>query len=118
MVEQKGTRFLLIGLLPLSFFLAQAIHYWRVGGAGNLLWMCNIGNLLLAIGFFLSHLELIRAAAIWTIPGFGIWFQYVLLGNGNFFSSTLAHVGGIIVGLIVLRRVGMVRLAGLVSSFW
>ena len=45
-------RFRLLGLLPLVFFLAQTIHYRRVGGMGNLLWMCNLGNLLLAIGLF------------------------------------------------------------------
>ena len=118
MGQRLSFRFRLIGLLPLTFFLAQALHYWRNGGAGNLLWMCNIGNLLLAIGLFLSHQELIRAAAIWTIPGFGIWFQYVLLANGNFFSSTLAHVGGIIVGLIVLSRVRMDRIAWLYAFIW
>ena len=70
-------RFRVIGLLPLTFFLAQAIHYWRVGGMGNLLWMCNVGNLLLAIGLFFNHRELIRAAAIWTIPGLLLWVRSV-----------------------------------------
>jgi len=110
--------FRLIGLLPLIFFLAQAIHYWRFGGMGNLLWMCNIGNLLMALGLLLSHRELIRAAAIWTIPGLWIWFQYVYLVNGNFLSSTLAHVGGIIVGMFVLSRVRMDRIAWLYAFVW
>ncbi|MFS8084821.1 MAG: hypothetical protein ACMG6H_04270 [Acidobacteriota bacterium] len=118
MSQRLSIRFRLIGLLPLTFFLAQAIHYWRYRGAGNLLWMCNVGNLLLAIGLFLGYRELIRAAAIWTIPGFGIWFQYVLLANGYFFSSALAHVGGIIVGLIVLSRVRMDRIAWLYAFIW
>src|SRR5437870_9880628 len=99
----------LLGLLPLAFFIGQVIHYWRYGGAGNLLWMCNVGNLLLAIGLFLDHRELIRAAAIWTIPGLVVWIQYVLLAYGFLFSSTLAHVGGIAIALIALRRVGMDR---------
>lgn len=113
-----GMRFRLIGLLPLSFFLAQAIHYWRVGGAGNLLWMCNIGNLLLAVGLFLNHRELIRAAAIWTIPGLGIWIRYVLFEYDLVVSSALAHVGGIIVALIVLRRVRMDRIAWVYALVW
>ena len=65
----------LLGLLPLAFFFGQVIHYWRFGGLGNLLWMCNVGNLLLAIGLFLDHRELIRAAAIWTIPGLVVGFN-------------------------------------------
>ena len=108
----------LLGFLPLAFFIAQVIHYWRFGGLGNLLWMCNVGNLLLAIGLFLDHRELIRAAAIWTIPGLVVWVRYVLLDYGFLFSSTLAHVGGIIVGLIALRRVGMDRTAWLYAFAW
>ncbi len=118
MAGQLDMRFRVIGLLPLTFFLTQAIHYWRVGGMGNLLWMCNVGNLLLAVGLFLNHRELIRAAAIWTIPGLGIWARYVLLEYDFVISSALAHVGGIIVGLIVLRRVRMDRTAWFYAFVW
>lgn len=112
------TRFRLMGLLPLTFFLVQAIHYWRFGGLGHLLWMCNIGNVLLGIGLLLGHRELIRAAAIWTIPGLGVWIYYVLLASGFYFATTLAHVGGITVGLIALRRVGMDRFAWIYAFAW
>jgi hypothetical protein len=118
MAEHMSTRFRLMGLLPLSFFLAQAIHYWRVGGVGNLLWMCNIGNLLLAAGLFLNYRELIRAAAIWTIPGLLIWIRYVLFEYDFVFSSALAHVGGIVVALIVLPRVRMDRIAWVYAFVW
>lgn len=111
-------RFRLIGLLPLTFFLAQVVHYWRFGGLSHLAWMCNVGNLLLAIGLFIDHRELIRAAAIWTIPGLGIWFWYVWLSGSTALSSTLAHVGGIIVALYVLRRVRMDRVAWLYALIW
>ncbi len=117
-VRPTNYSYRLLGFLPLAFFIAQVIHYWRFGGLGNLLWMCNVGNLLLAIGLFLDHRELIRAAAIWTIPGLVVWVRYVLLDYGFLFSSTLAHVGGIIVGLIALRRVGMDRTAWLYASAW
>jgi len=111
-------RFRLLGFLPLILFLAQVEHYARFGGLGNLAWMCNVGNLLLAIGLFLNHKELIRAAAIWTIPGLGIWFWFVWLNGSTPWSSTLAHVGGIIVGMIVLRRVRMDRIAWLYALAW
>src|SRR5437879_1396551 len=101
-------RFRLLGVLPLVFFLIQAIHYWRYGGLGNLLWMCNAGNVLLGIGLLLGHREAIRAAAIWTIPGFIIWIKYVLLASGGFyFSTTQAHVCGIIIVMIAVRRIVM-----------
>lgn len=109
-------RFRLTGLLPLAFFVAQVVHYWRFGGLGNLAWMCNVGNLLLAIGLFLNHKELIRASAIWTIPGLAVWYLYVWLPGGP--SSALAHIGGIIVGMFVLRRVRMDRIAWLYAFAW
>ncbi|HJZ83022.1 MAG TPA: hypothetical protein VKD91_21825 [Pyrinomonadaceae bacterium] len=114
----SSLQFRLLGFLPLVFFAAQVVHYGRFGGLGNLLWMCNVGNLLLAIGMFLDHRELIRTAAIWTIPGLGIWFWYVWLSGSTAFSSTLAHVGGIIVGVLVLRRVRMDHLAWLYAFGW
>jgi hypothetical protein len=114
-------RFRLLGFLPVIFFLAQATHYWRVGGLGNLLWMCNVGSLVLAIGLFFARRELIRAAAIWTIPGLGLWIRYVLYATFDYemvFSSILVHIGGIVIGLIVLRRVRMDRIAWAYAFAW
>jgi len=116
--ELSNRQFRLVGLLPLIFFLAQTVHYYRYGGLGHLAWMCNIGNLLLAIGLFLNHRELIRACAIWTVPGLGIWFWYVWLSGSTGFSSTLAHVGGLIVAIFVIRRVRMDRIAWLYAFVW
>ena len=118
MLASSDKRFRLIGFLPLAFFVAQLVHYWRFGGLGNLAWMCNVGNLLLAIGLFLNHKELIRASAIWTVPGLGIWFWYVWLTGSTGFSSTLAHVGGVIVGMFVLSRVRMDHIAWLYAFAW
>jgi len=103
------TKLRLLGLLPLVFFLSQVVHYWPVHELGNLLWMCNIGNLLLALGLFLEKPQLVRVAAIWTIPGLVIWFLYVVLVWTVFLSSTLAHVGGLIVAIVALSRYGMDR---------
>jgi hypothetical protein len=118
MEDRLGTRYRLLGVLPLIFFLVQTIHYWRFGGLGNLLWMCNAGNVLLGVGLLIGHREMIRAAAIWTIPGLGIWIKYVLLASGFYFSTTLAHLGGITVALIALRRVRMDRVAWLYAFGW
>ena len=108
--------FRLLGFLPLFFFFAQAIHYWRINELGHMLWICNIGNLILAIALFINHATLIRIVALWTIPGLIVWFVYVVLSWGVFLSSTLAHVGGLIVAMIALRRVGMDR-NGWIYSF-
>ena len=67
-----------LGILPLAFFTAQAIHYWHINQLGHMLWMCNIGNLLLAIGLFFEQAILIRVAVIWMVPGVLVWFVYVV----------------------------------------
>jgi hypothetical protein len=111
-------RLRLLGLLPLLFFFAQAAHYWQTNELGHMLWMCNIGNLLLAIGLFFNQTLLIRVAVIWLIPGLVVWFFYVALAWGLVLSSTLAHVGGILVGLIAIKKVRMDRRAWLYALVW
>jgi hypothetical protein len=120
-----------MGILPLAFFSAQAIHYWHINQLGHMLWMCNIGNLLLAVGLFLEEAILIRVAVMWMVPGLVVWGLYVvptwgmlLTGKLSFgqlfgvFSSTLAHVGGFSVGMVVLRKVGMDGRAWFYAYIW
>lgn len=111
MLLSPRTRMRLLGLLPLTFFLAQGVHYWRIDQLGHMLWMCNIGNLLLAMGLFLEKPLVVRLAAIWMIPGLLVWFIYVVLAWGVFLTSTLAHVGGLIVAMFALRSYRMDRTA-------
>ena len=120
--EKRATnsdlRFRALGLLPLLFFIAQGIHYWRTNELGHMLWMCNIGNLLLALGLFLNRPAIIRVAAIWTIPGLVMWLLFVVRQWGVVPASVLAHVGGLIVGLVALRRVGVDRFAWVYALGW
>jgi len=93
--------------------------------------MCNIGNLLLAMGLFLEAAILIRVAVIWMLPGLVVWFLYVvptwgMLLSGRFsfgqlfgvLSSTLAHVGGFSVAIAVLRKVRMDASAWFYAYIW
>ena len=112
------TRMRLLGLLPLLFFLAQGVHYYRISQLGHMLWMCNIGNLVLALGLFFEKPLLVRVAAIWTVPGLIIWFLYVVLAWGVFFTSTLAHVGGIAVAAFALRTYRMDRHSWVYAFGW
>lgn len=108
----------LLGVLPLIFFLAQAVHYWRINELGHMLWMCNIGNLLLALGLFFDKPAVVRLSAIWMVPGLVVWFIYVVLAWGVFLTSTLAHVGGLAVSLIALQRYRMDRSAWRYAFGW
>ncbi len=117
-IKLTDSQFRALGFLPLAFFFAQGVHYWRIGELGHMLWMCNIGNLILAAGLFLNHALLIRVAVIWMVPGLLVWLVYVLLPWGAFVSSTLAHLGGLSVGIVAIRRVGMDRMAWVYAYLW
>jgi hypothetical protein len=125
------SQFRLLGILPLAFFLAQAIHYWQINQLGHMLWMCNIGNLLLALGLFFEQAILVRVAVMWMVPGLLVWFAYVvptwgMLLTGRFsftellgvVSSTLAHVGGFTVGMVAVRKTKMDSRAWVYAFLW
>jgi hypothetical protein len=121
----------LLGLLPLIFFLAQATHYWDINELGNMFWMCNIGNLVLAIGMFLERPLLVRISVMWMVPGLIVWCIYVVPTWGMFLTgqftwrqlfavmaSSGAHVGGLTIGLVALRRIGMDKHVWLYAFGW
>jgi hypothetical protein len=124
--ERLSLKFRLLGILPFSFFLAQGAHYFLIHQLGHMFWMCNIGNLLLAIGLFLDRPVLIRVAGIWSITGLFVWgrfilpqwFHYATLDWGAVVSGTLAHVGGVIVGFLSLHRVRVDKSAWVYSFVW
>ena len=129
--QLSDKQFRLLGLLPLLFFFAQAIHYWQINQLGHMFWMCNIGNLLLALGILFEQALLIRVAVIWSLPGVVVWCLYVvptwgILITGKMsatevygvVSSTLAHLGGMSVGILVLRKIRMDGSAWLYAFLW
>jgi hypothetical protein len=111
-------RFRLLGLLPLVFFILHANYYREVGGLAHMLWMCNIGNLMLAVGLFLAWPVLIRVAVIWLLPGLPIWLWFVVRPGWWILTSFFAHAGGLIVGLIAIQKVRASRWMWLEALIW
>jgi hypothetical protein len=112
------SRFRLLGLLPLLFFILHANYYLHAGGLSHLLWMCNIGNVLLAFGLLLGRPALIRIAVVWLLPGLPIWLWFVVRPGWWILTSFFAHAGGLIVGLIALQRVRASRWTWLQAFVW
>jgi len=80
--------------------------------------MCNIGNLVLAIGLFLGRPVIIRLAVFWLIPGLPLWIWYMVLRGGWLLTSTFTHVGGLVVGLFALSKIRADRRAWLYAFAW
>lgn len=104
-------RLRLLGIVPLMFFTAHLLFYATDPfyasnhGVENMLWMCNVGNLVLGIGLLIGSPRVIRLAVIWLIPGLPLWVFDAIQRGGLLFTSFLTHIGGLAVGLIVMRRV-------------
>ena len=117
-MPRPTNRLRLLGLLPLCFFIAHALYYWRRGEPDHILWMCNIGNLLLAAGLLLNRPALVRVAAVWLIPGLFVWYWFVVRAWGLVLTSTLAHLGGLAVGMFALAHVRIARKTWLYALAW
>jgi len=107
-----------LGFLPLLFFLLHANYYRHAGGLSNMLWMCNISDLVLAAGLFFGSPVLIRLAAIWLLPGFPIWLWFVVRPGWWILTSFFAHAGGLIVAVISMYKVRASRWMWLHAFVW
>lgn len=94
-----------IGILPLGFFIAHLSTHLAQGTPENMLWLCNLSNLVLAAGIFFRLPLLIRISVLWLIPGIPLWLLDMARTGYNPPSTFISHVGGVAVGLFALSRV-------------
>jgi hypothetical protein len=117
-------RLRLLGIAPLMFFTAHLLFYVSdpfyasTRGVENMLWMCNVGNLVLAVGLLFGLPRVIRLAVIWLVPGLPLWVFDAVLRGGLLFTSFLTHIGGLAVGLIAMRRVRADKWTWLYGFAW
>jgi hypothetical protein len=116
--ERIALRYRLLGIFPLLFFTAHLLFYWANGGLDNMLWMCNVGNLLLAVGLLAGVKWMVRMATVWLIPGLPLWLFEVVRNGGWLFTSFLTHIGGLIVALVVMRSVRAGKWSWLHALVW
>jgi hypothetical protein len=100
-------RFRLLGLLPLGFFIARGIQYFVVAKTPEqMLWSCHVSNLMLAVGLFMGNPFLIRIAVFWQILGLPPWIADMVWSKIITVVSIFSHLGGVIVAIIAIRKVG------------
>ena len=106
----QTSRFRLLGLLPLCFFIARAIEYVAIAKTPEqMLWSCHVSNLMLAVGMFLGNPLLIRVAVFWQILGLPPWIMDAVVSGMIKTVSIFSHLGGSIVAIIAIRQVGAKR---------
>lgn len=103
---QPTLRFRLLGILPLTFFLARVIEYVVVAKTPEqILWSCHISNLLLAIGMFWAKPWLIRVAVFWLILGVPPWVIDMVVSRLVTPVSIFSHLGGGVMAIVAIKRV-------------
>lgn len=95
----------LLGFIPLAFFAARLIYFSSHGGTSQILWMCHISNLVLAIGLLLNWPVLVGVSAYWLILAIPFWIVDVIGFGLEGLTSLATHAGGTIIALLALARI-------------
>lgn len=95
------------GALAVCFYAVHAAQYVVRRQAENALWVCHLGALLVGIGMIARQGVLSAIGTSWLIVGLPLWI-YDLKAGGEFVpTSVLTHGGGLLLGLLGARRLGV-----------
>lgn len=79
------------------------------GEAPDLLWLCNVAPLVLALGCALGRARLIATSICWLGFGTPMWLIDLFGGGSWMLASLTTHLGGLLVGLFAVRQLGWPR---------
>lgn len=108
-MTRERRRFPLLGLAAVAFYVAHAVESLLHKQPDNLLWMCNLGALAVGIGLLAGSPSANAVGTFWLVLGLPLWIYGLVKGEGFLWTSTLTHGGGLLVGLVGLRKAGLPR---------
>ena len=89
------------------FYGAHAAYYATHGQSlANMLWACHLATLMIGIGLLSGAAWLNAVGLLWLCLGLPVWLLDITNGGTFLPTSTLTHVGGLIVGFWGLRQLG------------
>ena len=98
-----------LGALGLGFYAAHAGRRALIGHPEHLLWMCHVGALVVATGLLAQAAAVNTVGTQWLVAGVPLWLADLAAGGAFFPTSVLTHVGGLLLGLAGLKRLGVAR---------
>ncbi len=113
---EQGLRLYVLGALALASFLVHNTNHVLRGETYDLLWVCNVAPLLLAIGCVLRRPGPTAIATLWLFYGTPVWLVDLATGAGIILTSVLPHLLCPVVGVVALRELGLPRHAWLRAS--
>jgi hypothetical protein len=88
----------------LVFVLLAFGTYWKLERSAEILWLCNVANLVLAVGLIARSERLLWIAALWLAAGLPLWVWDVAFRERLFLHSVLTHPVAAMLALLLLRN--------------
>lgn len=92
-------------IVLLLWFFHFVRYFWVLRQPEQMLWMCHMSTLLLALGLLASSASAIRVGALWSLAGFPLWVLDVALRGETTRVSVLSHILVPLLGLAALTQV-------------
>jgi hypothetical protein len=102
--KYKNTKW--VGAAALAGFLAHAAAHIARGTPEDILWMCNLAALLVAVGLLLGRARPLAVGVSWLLIGDVLWAIDVLAGGELLLTSPLTHLLGLAAGIFGIRKLG------------
>lgn len=93
--------------LLVSFFVAHAIEAVLRHLPWDALWACHVSCLFLAAGALTSSGVLATIGLCWVVFGTPLWVIDLVSGSALYKTSVLTHLGGLALGVRIVRREGV-----------
>ncbi|MEZ6145455.1 MAG: hypothetical protein R3B91_08580 [Planctomycetaceae bacterium] len=97
----------LVGIAGVAFFAIYLIRRIQDGQVASALWACHLASLLTGTGILLRRPTFIGIGVLWLVVGIPLWCVYLAIGGAFRPASLLTHVGGLAVGVLGLKAIGM-----------
>ncbi len=96
----------LLGALAVAFYAIHGVDLVLHHAPWDLLWSCHIACLLVGFGCLAASRETIAIGVTWLAVGVSFWILDLSTGGTLSVTSLFTHVGGPVVGVVALRRLG------------
>lgn len=104
-VGLKKSRFKFLGIVPILFFFFTLFIYIVQDQIYQILWVCNISNLVLGISIMMTYSTLIWISTLWIVLGTPLWVVQDLINYSTLeMSGILTHFGSSLIGLTAIKH--------------
>lgn len=99
-VRPSASQQRVLAVLPVAFIGWASTNHVHVT---ELLWLCNMSNLVLALGLVTDRPRLIWLATAWLVLGMPFWLLDVFVSHEFFWHAPFTHVVAPALGILVMR---------------